>query len=127
MRRRRPEDRQDAAAAVRAPKSSSACCPPASTSKPCSWAVTASPACSHPLPKGALVIDSSTIAAATSQKVAKAAEAAGITFIDAPVSGGTGGAIAGTLTFMVGGDTAALERARPCSKKWAPTSSTQAA
>jgi 3-hydroxyisobutyrate dehydrogenase len=67
--------------------------------------------------KGALVIDSSTIAAATSQKVAKAAEAAGITFIDAPVSGGTGGAIAGTLTFMVGGDTAALERARPVLEK----------
>lgn len=67
--------------------------------------------------KGTLVIDSSTIAAATSQKVAKAAEAAGITFIDAPVSGGTGGAIAGTLTFMVGGDTAALERARPLLEK----------
>ncbi|AVO42593.1 3-hydroxyisobutyrate dehydrogenase [Simplicispira suum] len=67
--------------------------------------------------KGTLVIDSSTIAAATSQKVAKAAEAAGIAFIDAPVSGGTGGAIAGTLTFMVGGDAAALERARPLLEK----------
>lgn len=67
--------------------------------------------------KGTLVIDSSTIAAATSQKVAKAAEAAGIAFIDAPVSGGTGGAIAGTLTFMVGGDTAALEHARPLLEK----------
>lgn len=63
--------------------------------------------------KGALVIDSSTIAAATSQKVAQAAQAAGIGFIDAPVSGGTGGAIAGTLTFMVGGADADLERARP--------------
>ena len=67
--------------------------------------------------KGALVIDSSTIAAATSQKVAKAAEAAGIDFIDAPVSGGTGGAIAGTLTFMVGGSAAQLERARPLLEK----------
>ena len=67
--------------------------------------------------KGTLVIDSSTIAAATSQKVAKAAEAAGIDFIDAPVSGGTGGAIAGTLTFMVGGDAADLERARPILEK----------
>ena len=67
--------------------------------------------------KGALVIDSSTIAAATSQKVAKAAEAAGIDFIDAPVSGGTGGAIAGTLTFMVGGSEAQLERARPLLEK----------
>jgi 3-hydroxyisobutyrate dehydrogenase len=69
------------------------------------------------IPKGALVIDSSTIAAATSQKVAKAAEAAGIDFIDAPVSGGTGGAIAGTLTFMVGGREAQLERARPLLEK----------
>ena len=67
--------------------------------------------------KGTLVIDSSTIAAATSQKVAKAAEAAGIDFIDAPVSGGTGGAIAGTLTFMVGAEAAALERARPLLEK----------
>lgn len=67
--------------------------------------------------KGVLVVDSSTIAAATSQKVAKAAEAAGIAFIDAPVSGGTGGAIAGTLTFMVGGADADLERARPLLEK----------
>ena len=67
--------------------------------------------------KGALVIDSSTIAAATSQKVSKAAEAAGIPFIDAPVSGGVGGAVAGTLTFMVGGSDANLERARPVLEK----------
>ena len=67
--------------------------------------------------KGALIIDSSTIAGATSQKVAKAAEATGIAFIDAPVSGGTGGAIAGTLTFMVGGSDANLERARPLLEK----------
>ena len=63
--------------------------------------------------KGALLIDSSTIAAATSQKLAQAAQAAGIDCIDAPVSGGTGGAMAGTLTFIVGGSSAALERARP--------------
>lgn len=67
--------------------------------------------------KGTLVIDSSTIASATSQKVAKAAEAAGIDFIDAPVSGGTGGAIAGTLTFMVGSSAEQLERARPLLEK----------
>ncbi|UJW83104.1 3-hydroxyisobutyrate dehydrogenase [Hydrogenophaga sp. SL48] len=67
--------------------------------------------------KGALVIDSSTIAAATSQRVAKAAEAAGIAFIDAPVSGGTGGAIAGTLTFMVGSSDVNLERSRPLLEK----------
>lgn len=67
--------------------------------------------------QGALIIDSSTIAAGTSQKVAKAAEAAGIDFIDAPVSGGTGGAVAGTLTFMVGATVSQLERARPLLEK----------
>ncbi|KQW54079.1 3-hydroxyisobutyrate dehydrogenase [Variovorax sp. Root411] len=66
---------------------------------------------------GMLVIDSSTIAAATSRKVAEAAAAKGIAMIDAPVSGGTGGAIAGTLTFMVGGETSDLERARPVLEK----------
>lgn len=66
---------------------------------------------------GALVIDCSTIAAATSRKVAEAASKRGIAMIDAPVSGGTGGAIAGTLTFMVGGETADLERARPVLEK----------
>ena len=69
------------------------------------------------LPAGTLVIDCSTIAAATSRKVAEAAQAGGVQFIDAPVSGGTGGAIAGTLTFMVGGEAAALERARPILEK----------
>ncbi|MGJ7603302.1 3-hydroxyisobutyrate dehydrogenase [Variovorax sp. LT1R20] len=66
---------------------------------------------------GTLVIDSSTIAAATSRKVAEAAAAKGVAMIDAPVSGGTGGAIAGTLTFMVGGETKDLERARPVLEK----------
>jgi len=66
---------------------------------------------------GTLVIDSSTIAAATSRKVAEAAGKRGIAVIDAPVSGGTGGAIAGTLTFMVGGSAQDLERARPVLEK----------
>ncbi|KQP14955.1 3-hydroxyisobutyrate dehydrogenase [Pseudorhodoferax sp. Leaf267] len=66
---------------------------------------------------GTLVIDSSTIAAASSRKVAQAGAARGIAVIDAPVSGGTGGAIAGTLTFMVGGTQADLERARPLLEK----------
>jgi 3-hydroxyisobutyrate dehydrogenase len=69
------------------------------------------------LPAGTLVIDCSTIAAASARKVADAAQAQGVQFIDAPVSGGTGGAIAGTLTFMVGGDAAVLERARPLLEK----------
>nr|WP_145548509.1 3-hydroxyisobutyrate dehydrogenase [Variovorax boronicumulans] len=66
---------------------------------------------------GTLVIDSSTIAAASSRKVAEEGRKRGIAVIDAPVSGGTGGAIAGTLTFMVGGSTADLERARPVLEK----------
>ena len=62
---------------------------------------------------GTLVIDCSTIAPASSRKVADAAKARGIDFIDAPVSGGTAGAAAGTLTFIVGGAAELLERARP--------------
>jgi len=62
---------------------------------------------------GALVIDCSTIAPATAQKVAAAAAQRGVAMIDAPVSGGTAGAAAGSLTFIVGGDADALERARP--------------
>ena len=60
-----------------------------------------------------LVIDCSTIAPASAQKVAQAAVARGHAMLDAPVSGGTAGAAAGTLTFIVGGDAAVLERARP--------------
>ncbi len=62
---------------------------------------------------GALVIDCSTIAPASARKVAEAAAKRGLQMIDAPVSGGTAGAQAGTLTFIVGGDEHALERARP--------------
>lgn len=63
--------------------------------------------------RGTLLIDSSTIDAATAVAVAKAAAERGLAMLDAPVSGGTAGAKAGTLTFIVGGDAAALERARP--------------
>lgn len=62
---------------------------------------------------GTVVIDCSTIAPASSRKVAEAAKARGIHFIDAPVSGGTAGAAAGTLTFIVGGAVELLEQARP--------------
>jgi 3-hydroxyisobutyrate dehydrogenase len=65
----------------------------------------------------ALVIDCSTIAAVSARKVATAAQNLGLDMIDAPVSGGTGGAIAGTLTFIVGGEAPALERARPYLEK----------
>lgn len=62
---------------------------------------------------GTLFVDSSTIQVETARRVAAAVEAAGHLMVDAPVSGGTGGATAGTLTFMVGGSDAAFERARP--------------
>ncbi|SFV00175.1 3-hydroxyisobutyrate dehydrogenase [Pseudoduganella namucuonensis] len=62
---------------------------------------------------GALIIECSTIAAQSAIAVARAATEAGLAMLDAPVSGGTGGAIAGTLTFMVGGPAEVLERARP--------------
>ncbi|MBN8886113.1 MAG: 3-hydroxyisobutyrate dehydrogenase [Rudaea sp.] len=65
------------------------------------------------IPAGALVVDCSTIAPASARKVAEAAAAHGLAMLDAPVSGGTAGAAAGTLTFIVGGEAAALERARP--------------
>lgn len=68
-------------------------------------------------PAGALLIDCSTIAADAARKVAAAAQARGFTMIDAPVSGGVGGAAAGTLTFIVGGSTEALEQARPVLEK----------
>lgn len=66
---------------------------------------------------GTLVIDCSTIAPDSARKVAQAALARGLEMIDAPVSGGTGGAAAGTLTFIVGGPQAALDRARPVLEK----------
>ncbi|MEE3624783.1 3-hydroxyisobutyrate dehydrogenase [Nitrospirillum sp. BR 11752] len=62
---------------------------------------------------GALLIDSSTIDVDSARAVAAAAAARGFAMVDAPVSGGTGGAAAGTLTFMVGGSDEAVERVRP--------------
>jgi 3-hydroxyisobutyrate dehydrogenase len=60
-----------------------------------------------------LLVDCSTIDAQTSRTVAQAAAERGITMLDAPVSGGTGGAEAGTLTFMIGGAEAGVDRGRP--------------
>jgi len=62
---------------------------------------------------GALLIDSSTIDVQTARTVAAAAEKNGLAMLDAPVSGGVGGATAGTLTFMVGGSADAFARAKP--------------
>ncbi len=60
-----------------------------------------------------LIIDCSTIDAASARAVAEAAQQRGLQMLDAPVSGGTAGAEGGTLTFIVGGADDALERARP--------------
>ncbi|MEO9335101.1 3-hydroxyisobutyrate dehydrogenase [Ectopseudomonas guguanensis] len=65
------------------------------------------------LPAGTLVIECSTIAPESARKVHAAARERGVALLDAPVSGGTAGAAAGTLTFMVGGEAQALEKARP--------------
>lgn len=62
---------------------------------------------------GTLMIDCSTIDVTTARDAAASAEAHGHMMIDAPVSGGVGGAQAGTLTFMVGGSEAAFARAKP--------------
>jgi 3-hydroxyisobutyrate dehydrogenase-like beta-hydroxyacid dehydrogenase len=63
--------------------------------------------------KGLVVVDMSTIAPSVSRELASLAAEMGVGFLDAPVSGGTQGAHAGTLTVMAGGDAAAFERARP--------------
>ncbi len=65
------------------------------------------------LAKNTLVIDCSTIASSTAKRVSETAAGRGITMLDAPVSGGVGGAVGGTLTFIVGGSDEGLERARP--------------
>jgi 3-hydroxyisobutyrate dehydrogenase len=59
-----------------------------------------------------LVIDCSTIAAASSRRIAAAGRQRGIRVVDAPVSGGVAGAQAGTLAFMCGGEAADVEAAR---------------
>jgi 3-hydroxyisobutyrate dehydrogenase len=70
---------------------------------------------------GTVLIDCSTIDVATAREVAAAAEARGLLMLDAPVSGGVGGAAAGTLTFMVGGSERAFERALSILEKMGKT------
>ncbi len=60
-----------------------------------------------------LAIDCSTIDAETARRISAAAEQKGVAFVDAPVSGGTAGAAAATLAFMVGGTDAAFAKAQP--------------
>lgn len=65
------------------------------------------------LPSHALHIDCSSIDVATTRHIHQQAETRGIINVDAPVSGGVGGASKGTLTFMVGGTEAGFEKAKP--------------
>lgn len=62
---------------------------------------------------GTVAIDMSTITPAGARRIAAALGAKGVHMLDAPVTGGPAGAEAGTLTIMVGGDAAVLERVRP--------------
>ena len=62
---------------------------------------------------GSIVIDCSTVSAATAREAARRLAARKVDFLDAPVSGGVEGARDGTLAIMVGGETSAFERARP--------------
>ncbi len=63
--------------------------------------------------KGAVFVDCSTVDVDSARAVAEQAERAGILAMDAPVSGGVGGATAGTLTFMAGGPEEAFEKVKP--------------
>ena len=70
---------------------------------------------------GTLLIDSSTIDVDTARAVAAEAEKKGLLMLDAPVSGGVGGATAATLTFMVGGSAQAFTRAESILQKMGKT------
>ncbi len=63
--------------------------------------------------KGLIIADMSTIAPSVSRKLAEASKERGVAFLDAPVSGGSQGAINGTLTIMVGGERDIFEKVRP--------------
>lgn len=90
------------------------------------WVITMLPAAAHVravlsgedgvlagVSKGVTIVDSSTIDPASAKAFAALAQANGNRFADAPVSGGTGGAVAGTLTFMVGGTAELYESVKP--------------
>ncbi|MCC6455766.1 MAG: 2-hydroxy-3-oxopropionate reductase [Caldilineaceae bacterium] len=63
--------------------------------------------------QGQIVVDMSTISPVTARALSEKAAAQGVILLDAPVSGGQVGAANGTLSIMVGGDAAALDRVRP--------------
>lgn len=71
------------------------------------------------MPTGAVFVDHTTGSAVLAEQLAAAAEIKGLTFIDAPVSGGEAGAQKGQLTVMCGGDLSAYEKAEPIMRVYA--------
>ena len=67
----------------------------------------------HGLRPGAVLVDMSTIAPSVAREIAQALAERDVAMLDAPCSGGSEGAAAGTLSIMIGGDAATLERVRP--------------
>lgn len=67
----------------------------------------------HGMTEGDILVDHSTISPGATREFAAQAAELGVTWLDAPVSGGSEGAERGTLAAMVGGDPLALEKARP--------------
>jgi 3-hydroxyisobutyrate dehydrogenase-like beta-hydroxyacid dehydrogenase len=71
------------------------------------------------MPAGAVFVDHTTASAEVARELAAAATAAGLQFIDAPVSGGQAGAVNGALTVMCGGDAAAFDAMKPVAMNYA--------
>ena len=69
--------------------------------------------------EGTVFADHTTVSAAVTRELAGAAEAAGLAFVDAPISGGQAGAENGQLSIMCGGDRAAFDRAEPVMRVYA--------
>ena len=65
------------------------------------------------LPNGAIIVDHTTTSARLAREMAATARDAGVSFLDAPVSGGEAGAKSGKLAIMIGGEVGAVERAMP--------------
>jgi 3-hydroxyisobutyrate dehydrogenase len=73
----------------------------------------------HGMRAGSIFVDHTTTSAEVARELGRQAHLLGITFLDAPVSGGQAGAVNGTLTVMVGGDAAACEQAKPVALAYA--------
>jgi 3-hydroxyisobutyrate dehydrogenase len=119
-------DLDEAALAEAAAAGASPAGAPAEAARAAEAVVTALPAARHvravylgedgviaAAPPDAVLVDCSTVDVDCAREIAGAAERRGLAMLDSPMSGGVGGAEAGTLTFMVGGPEAGFEKARP--------------